>query len=72
MAGGERVVAGMVAGGTPPDIAVASLTRLVEHQSLLLATLDMFAVITVVFLFAAVLPWLAPRPKGPIDTSGAH
>ena len=20
----------------------------------------------------AMLPWLAPRPKGPIDTSGAH
>ena len=24
------------------------------------------------FFFAATLIWLAPKPKGPIDTSGAH
>lgn len=68
----DQVVAGMVAGGTPPDIAVASLSRIVEHQSVLLATLNMFAVISIVFVAAAVLPWLAPKPKGPIDTSGGH
>ena len=42
------------------------------QQSVLLATLNMFAIITIVFVFAALLPWLAPKPKGPIDTSGAH
>ena len=68
----DQVIAGMVAGGASPEVAVANLTRIVEHQSVLLATLDMFSVITVVFVFAAMLPWLAPRPKGPIDTSGAH
>ncbi|SCM71443.1 multidrug efflux system protein [uncultured Pleomorphomonas sp.] len=67
-----EVIAGMVAGGASPEVAVANLTRIVEHQSVLLATLDMFAVITVVFVLAALLPWLAPKPKGPIDTSGAH
>lgn len=72
MQNGERVIDGMVQSGTPHDVAVASLTRIVEHQSVLLATLDMFSVITVVFVFAALLPWLAPKPKGPIDTSGAH
>jgi MFS transporter, DHA2 family, multidrug resistance protein len=68
----DQVIAGMVAGGSSPEVAVASLTRVVEQQSVLLATLDMFSVIPVVFVFAAILPWLAPRPKGPIDTSGAH
>jgi MFS transporter, DHA2 family, multidrug resistance protein len=72
MANGPGVLAGMVDGGMVPDAAVASLARIVEHQSVLLATLDMFAVIAVVFVFAAILPWLAPKPKGPIDTSGAH
>jgi len=67
-----EVIAGMVAGGASPEAAVANLSRIVEHQSVLLATLDMFGVITVVFVFAAMLPWLAPRPKAPIDTSGAH
>lgn len=68
----DRVIAGMIEGGASPEVAVASLSRIVEHQSVLLATLDMFAVITVVFVLAALLPWLAPKPKGPIDTSGAH
>ena len=40
--------------------------------SVMLATLNMFAAITVCFAFAATLIWLAPRPKGPIDTSGGH
>lgn len=68
----NRIVAGMIDGGMLPDVAVATLTRIVEHQSVLLATLDMFAVITVVFVLAAILPWAVPKPKGPIDTSGAH
>ncbi|MBS1182942.1 MAG: emrB [Proteobacteria bacterium] len=72
MQNSDRVIAGMVEGGASPEVAIANLSRIVEHQSVLLATLDMFAVITVVFVFAAMLPWLAPRPKGPIDTSGAH
>ncbi len=72
MQNSDRVIAGMVESGSSPEVAVASLSRIVEHQSVLLATLDMFAVITVVFVFAAMLPWLAPKPKGPIDTSGAH
>jgi len=72
MTNGNRVVADMVAQGMSPESAVASLTRTVEQQSVMLATLDMFAVITLVFLFAALLPWIAPKPKGPIDTSGGH
>jgi DHA2 family multidrug resistance protein len=58
--------------GVPPDLATAGLTSLVEHQSVMLATLNMFAVIAVCFIFAATIIWLAPKPKGPIDTSGAH
>jgi DHA2 family multidrug resistance protein len=29
-------------------------------------------VIAICFGFAAALIWLAPKPQGPIDTSGAH
>ncbi|MBS1163985.1 MAG: emrB [Proteobacteria bacterium] len=68
----DQVIAGMMEGGASHDVAVASLSRIVEQQSVLLATLDMFSIITVVFVLAAMLPWLAPKPKGPIDTSGAH
>ena len=47
------------------------LSQVVEGQSVMLATLDMFGLIAVVG-FAAAMIWLVPRPRGPIDTSGAH
>jgi DHA2 family multidrug resistance protein len=58
--------------GASPDQATELLTNLVEGQSVMLATLNMFAVIAICFGFAATLIWIAPKPKGPIDTSGAH
>jgi DHA2 family multidrug resistance protein len=72
MANGGRVIDGLVAKGVPHNVAVNGLTQLVEGQSLMLATLNMFGFLTVVYLFAATLIWIGPRPKGPIDTSGAH
>jgi DHA2 family multidrug resistance protein len=68
----DAAVGEMVAGGMPPDAAVASLSYIVEGQSLMLAILYMFGVIAVLFLLSAVLIWGAPKPKGPIDTSSAH
>ena len=38
----------------------------------MLATLNMFGVIAICLGFAATIIWLVPKPKGPIDTSGAH
>jgi DHA2 family multidrug resistance protein len=63
---------GMTAAGVPHDTATGLLAMVVEGQSVMLATLDMFGTITVCFLFAAALIWFVPRPKGRIDTSGAH
>lgn len=72
MQNGQATIDGMVAGGASHESATSMLTNIVEGQSVMLATLNMFAVITVCFVFAAMLIWLSPRPKGPIDTSGAH
>jgi len=69
---GRELVDGAVAQGVPRDTATAMLTQVVEGQSVMLATLNMFAVIAVCFAFAATLIWIAPKPQGPIDTSGAH
>ncbi|MBV8593817.1 MAG: DHA2 family efflux MFS transporter permease subunit, partial [Caulobacteraceae bacterium] len=68
----DQLVAAMTALGQTRDQAVELLTHLVEGQSVMLATLNMFAVIALCFGFAASLIWLAPKPTGPIDTSGAH
>ena len=69
---GQRIVDGMAAQHVPHASAVAMLSGLVEGQSVMLATLNMFAAIAICFGFAATLIWIAPKPKGPIDTSGAH
>jgi len=69
---GQATIDGMMASGASHEGATAMLTGLVEGQSLMLATLNMFSIIAVCFAFAATLIWLAPRPTGPIDTSGAH
>jgi len=72
MPNGQAVIDGAVAQGVPKDSAVTMLTGVVEGQSVMLATLNMFAAIALCLAFAACLIWLAPRPEGPIDTSGAH
>ena len=69
---GEGLVDGMRSMGATRDQATELLTHLIEGQSVMLATLNMFAVIAVCFGFSATLIWLAPKPRGPIDTSGAH
>jgi DHA2 family multidrug resistance protein len=41
-------------------------------RSVVRASLGLFGVVAVTLGVAAALIWLVPRPKGPIDTSGAH
>jgi DHA2 family multidrug resistance protein len=72
MTHGSMVVDGAVASGTSPEMAVAGLDGMVQGQSVMLATLNMFGTIAIVFFFSAVLIWFVPKPKGPIDTTNTH
>jgi DHA2 family multidrug resistance protein len=69
---GRELVEAATAQGAPREAATAMLAQVVEGQSVMLATLDMFALIAVCFGVAATLIWVAPKPRGPIDTSSAH
>jgi MFS transporter, DHA2 family, multidrug resistance protein len=69
---GKAAVDAMVVQGVPPDSARAMLWHVIEGQSVMLATLNTFGVIAVALGCAATIIWLVPKPKGPIDTSGAH
>ena len=69
---GRTAIDGMLAQGIPLENAQAALWQVIEGQSVMLATLNMFGVIAVCLGFSAVIIWLVPKPKGPIDTSGAH
>ena len=72
MTQGQAAVDAMTAQGVPVESARTMLSYVVEGQSVMLATLNMFGLIAVCLGFAAALIWLVPKPKGPIDTSGAH
>ena len=69
---GKAAVEAMVTQGMPLENARAMLWQVIEGQSLMLATLNMFGVIAICLGFAAAIIWLVPKPQGPIDTSGAH
>ncbi|MBV9930654.1 MAG: DHA2 family efflux MFS transporter permease subunit [Alphaproteobacteria bacterium] len=69
---GRTAVEGLLAQGVPLDNARAALWQVIEGQSVMLGTLNMFGVIALCLAFSATLIWLVPKPKGPIDTSGAH
>jgi DHA2 family multidrug resistance protein len=69
---GRAAIDGMLAQGIPLENAQALLWQVIERQSVMLATLNMFGVIAVCLGFSAMIIWLVPKPKGPIDTSGAH
>jgi DHA2 family multidrug resistance protein len=52
--------------------AMNTVVQALSGQSVMLATLNVFAIIAVGFVLAGCLIWIAPRPKGPIDLSGGH
>jgi len=69
---GQATLDAMISQGVSPDTARALLSTAVEGQSVMLATLNMFGVIALCLIVSAMIIWLAPKPHGPIDTSGAH
>lgn len=69
---GQVTIDTMTAQGVPAESARTMLSYVVEGQSVMLATLNMFGVIAICLGFAAAIIWLVPKPEGPIDTSGAH
>jgi DHA2 family multidrug resistance protein len=70
MTHGNAVIDSMTSGGVSHETATGLLTQLVSGQSVMLATLNIFAVVAAGFVFSACLIWMAPKPKGPIDMSG--
>lgn len=72
MTGANAVVETMVESGMSPDQAVTSLSYIVDAQSMVQGTIDMFGVITLVFFAASAFVWLAPKPSGPINPAAGH
>lgn len=54
------------------DQAKEIIASLVEKEAITLAVNHTFMIAAIVLFVAAALVWIAPRPKGPVDTSAAH
>ncbi len=58
--------------GLTPDQARAQLEHLVSGQAAMLATIQVFYILTAFFLFGAALIWLVPKPQRPVSMTAAH
>lgn len=65
-------LAGMIHPSAAPDLGLAGLDRLVQEQSVVLATNQTFLVVAGLFAAAAAAVWLAPRPTRTVDLAAAH
>ena len=62
----------LIAQGWSLDQVRAGVAQLVDQQSLALATDHVFQLAAMVFAGAAMIIWLAPRPRREVDTSAVH
>ncbi|SHO59346.1 DHA2 family efflux MFS transporter permease subunit [Vibrio quintilis] len=62
----------MQAGGMSLGQVRSSIDWLVQKQSVMVATNQLFMVIAVIFIVAACFIWLAPKPKHAVDASASH
>jgi DHA2 family multidrug resistance protein len=70
--GAQSTIDGFMALGQGHDQAVANLTRIVQGQAVMLATNDLMATSSIIFLFAGLAIWLAPKPARVAEASLGH
>jgi DHA2 family multidrug resistance protein len=70
--GAQGTINGMVQGGMTHDQAVASLTQIVQGQATMIATDQIFVTSAFLFLIAAAVIWLAPKPTRAVAPGQAH
>ena len=58
--------------GAGPEQARSMIDQYVQGQSVMLATNQVFMAVAALFVIAAFIVWLAPKPTRIVDTSAAH
>jgi DHA2 family multidrug resistance protein len=61
----------LIASGMTPDAANSTIDNLLQGQSVMLATNHLMSIVVVVFVAAALIIWLAPRPTRAVDMTQA-
>jgi DHA2 family multidrug resistance protein len=62
----------LTAGGMNAEQSLNVLDRMVQSQSVMIATNELMMYASLAFLFSAALIWLAPRPTRSIALGAAH
>jgi DHA2 family multidrug resistance protein len=70
--GAQTTMDQLVTSGFAPEQARGMIDQLVQGQSVMLATNQVFQAVAALFVVAALVVWLAPRPTRIADTSGVH
>lgn len=58
--------------GMSPDMALAAISNMADKEALTLSVNHVFLIFALLFLFAGLLIWLCPRPKGAIGLDQLH
>lgn len=58
--------------GMPPELARNLIDRLVESQSVMLATNRVLFVLACVMIFSALTIWIAPKQSRIVDALSVH
>jgi DHA2 family multidrug resistance protein len=61
----------LIASGMSPDAANSTVDNLLQGQSVMLATNHLMSIVVVVFVAAALIIWLAPKPTRAVDMTQA-
>jgi DHA2 family multidrug resistance protein len=70
--GAQATVDQLGTSGFAPEQARGMIDQLVQGQSVMLATNQVFQAVAALFVIAALVVWLAPKPARIADTTGAH
>jgi len=70
--GAQATIDGLMAGGQSHDQALSTLTQIVHGQAVMLATNQLMATCAIVFAFAGLAIWLAPKPARVAEASLGH
>ncbi|PAR59964.1 MFS transporter, partial [Vibrio metoecus] len=62
----------MQSSGMSAEQSRSAMDWMLQNQSVMVATNQLFIVIALIFVFAACMIWFAPRPKKAVDTSAVH
>jgi MFS transporter, DHA2 family, multidrug resistance protein len=62
----------LAAGGMNPDQTLQALDGMTQSQSVMLATNEIMAFVSLAFMLSALLIWAAPKPKRAVQLGAAH